>query len=556
MEDNLVVLIPASRFVDFELRSEFGHIPPVLLPIDQTNVISKITKLYGSQAKLLLGYHQGKELVDQYISQALLPLTCIDVGNTIDIGHTIYKMLLSQGSLEDVSVIIHFGDTLMSSDLLQNHQNTSDFILVSEVNDPWRWTIAKQENKLLRFIDKEAISNNEKNQAVVGIIKISKADIFFNLLREAIVDSLDTGHQSFFTTLSNYSKQCFVNVINIEENNWVDAGHLDRLNEQRKNMRARAFNSVQLDYKKGIFTKRSENKQKLINEILWYVNLPKPLQFCIPRIFDYSVEADSPFVSMDYYGYPSLADIFVHGNLEIQKWSSLLKDLKWLLNEFSQFPCQLSSEEIYKHKKEMYVQKVQDRLKAFPFTGELEIIAKGGNVNGIEVMSLTDCLDSLEDTFKRYISKDNHSFKVMHGDFCLSNILFDSRSNTFRIIDPRGSFGEVFIFGDPYYDIAKLSHSIRGYYDFIVREQFYFNREGTDIIFTPFVSGIHHKLTKHFEEIFIRDETERDIINFIESTLFLSMIPLHHDSSKRQIGMLVTGLMKYSSLLNKQRSFR
>src|SRR5690606_40930853 len=42
---------------------------------------------------------------------------------------------------------------------------------------------------------------------------------------------------------------------------------------------------------------------------------------------------------------------------------------------------------------------------------------------------------------------------IMHGDFCFSNILFDSRSNRIKLIDPRGinANGEISIYGDQKY---------------------------------------------------------------------------------------------------------
>ena len=62
---------------------------------------------------------------------------------------------------------------------------------------------------------------------------------------------------------------------------------------------------------------------------------------------------------------------------------------------------------------------------------------------------------------------------VVHGDLCLSNILYDLRSRVCKLIDPRGSFGAAGIYGDPRYDVAKLYHSIYGLYDFITNDLFH-----------------------------------------------------------------------------------
>ena len=76
----------------------------------------------------------------------------------------------------------------------------------------------------------------------------------------------------------------------------------------------------------------------------------------------------------------------------------------------------------------------------------------------------------------------------MHGDFCLSNLLFDFRNQQIQMIDPRGSIDGTnhTINGFPSYDLAKFTHSIIGLYDFIVADRFDIikdNNEYSEIIF-------------------------------------------------------------------------
>lgn len=73
----------------------------------------------------------------------------------------------------------------------------------------------------------------------------------------------------------------------------------------------RSFNHIELDERRGILTKRSSHKEKLIEEIRWYLKIPKQLQYLTPRQFDYSLNSDSPFVSMEFYGYRTLHEFFV-----------------------------------------------------------------------------------------------------------------------------------------------------------------------------------------------------------------------------------------------------
>ena len=76
----------------------------------------------------------------------------------------------------------------------------------------------------------------------------------------------------------------------------------------------RSFNFMELDERRGILTKRSTHKDKLQAEIRWYLKLPKELRYLAPRIFDYSLSHDSPFVSMEFYGYRTLHEMLISLN--------------------------------------------------------------------------------------------------------------------------------------------------------------------------------------------------------------------------------------------------
>ena len=547
-----LIIVPSSRYIDFELRSEFGNIPPVLMPIENKNVLMSIYERYNNDCTdIVIGCHDGKELVDQFIKQALLKIRTVDVGRTYDVGHTIYKiMALCPNNYHEI--IINFGDTIP---LMNLGSLKGDVIVTANVDTPWKWTIVKKQKESLCFLDKVPTENNIEYQTVIGTIKLSQPVKFMSMLHDSLIQSLENGTESLYSSLTQYSKRVGIELLPINKEDWIDVGHQDRLDELRKNMRERSFNSIQIDYNRGIFLKQSENYQKLIQEIKWYIDLPRELHYCIPRIFDYSLAGSNSYVSMEYYGYPSLADIFVHGNLSKKKWEEILQALKWILGEFKKFTLPINEKAVYRLKYQMYVEKTLKRLKEYPLTNELAEISRGFYLNGEWIFSLQDCLDKLEELFYSCIPRGIKHLSVMHGDFCLSNILYDARSKVFKVIDPRGSFGESSVYGDYDYDIAKLSHSLSGYYDFIVREQFYYSRQEQDVVFKPFVFDIHKEAADLFMNIFVNyDWEQKRRIEFIEALLFLSMIPLHEDSKYKQIGMLITGLTKFTKVYKNRTS--
>src|SRR5690606_13373359 len=137
---------------------------------------------------------------------------------------------------------------------------------------------------------------------------------------------------------------------------------------------------------------------------------------------------------------------------------------------------------------------------------------------------------------------------VMHGDFCFSNILFDSRCNRIKLIDPRGinAKGELSIYGDQKYDIAKLTHSILGLYDHIIAGRYFITESNTNNVKIEFdIDQRIYEIQKIYRDSFFINELEvKDILPLVV-LLFVSMVPLHSDRKDRQEAMLLNALRLY-----------
>jgi hypothetical protein len=106
-----------------------------------------------------------------------------------------------------------------------------------------------------------------------------------------------------------------------------------------------------------------------------------------------------------------------------------------------------------------------------------------------------------------------------HGDFCFSNLLFDTRSQTVKVLDPRGYLsrdaGQSLVVPRSY-DVYKLAHSMIAGYDFVIASGRIVTRE---------------TLVLDFEETF---NINRKWLYAGLSHLFFTMIPLHKDRLDRQ----------------------
>lgn len=110
--------------------------------------------------------------------------------------------------------------------------------------------------------------------------------------------------------------------------------------------------------------------------------------------------------------------------------------------------------------KEAYYNKTMKRLSAIedlvPFAREKEII-----VNGKSCRNVYYHKRELENRLEELACK---SFSFIHGDCTFSNLMIRENGDPV-LIDPRGYFGHMKLFGDERYDWAKLYYSIVGNYD-------------------------------------------------------------------------------------------
>lgn len=307
--------------------------------------------------------------------------------------------------------------------------------------------------------------------------------------------------------------------------------------------RSRAFNHISISESAGTLTKRSPlNPAKLIDEIDYQRLLPPDLAVLFPRVTRYSVEWEEPFVEMEFFGYPPLGDAFVAGEQPAHRWGVAFERLYAVLTErFMPHRRRLPKDAA----RMMYVTKTRERLCGLGATNaalhRLLFSPEPLRLNGCKVSRLDPLLAALQPRLLHLV--ETFEPAAIHGDLCLSNVLYDFRSRAFKLIDPRGSFGERGIYGDPRYDVAKLYHSIRGRYDFIVQDHFTVrcSEDGSELDLELLPSSgtgaeWYAELEKRFENAFFERFRKADIV-LITGLLFASMLPLHAEAPRRQLAM-------------------
>lgn len=533
------IVLGAAKVND-SLVSLFGNIPSVLIPINGKPIVFYLLEqMIGvgiTTVYLSVGFQRQRviSLVEaKFAGKITLNFVDVDIkkkpGNAL--LHLINEVLKHRENA-GCSLYINLADTLI--DPLPDFDYSKDFICVSRDYDASEiWCVAKVEDDVFcEIYDK--VEDKTGMHALTGIYHFANPEVFFELERQEDYEISDL--LRFYQQIYSFSP---VNV-----SGWYDFGHLGCYYKAKQHfLSVRFFNSFHFNDLYGTITKFSENQDKLRNEIVWALSLPKKLQVLMPRIVEYSIDANDTYVEMEYYGYPPLSELWVYGNIGYPIWKSIVDKLFDIVQGFRVFKGVITIEDY----RSVYTDKTKERLgKAICENNDLRVLyqSKTVNINGQALMGWPLLQKKMAGVEEYLFNIEDHS--IIHGDLCLSNILFDINTSVIRLIDPRGQWGSSHVYGDIKYDLAKLRHSVSGLYDFIVRDLFdiEYGEDHINISF-PLVSTLHHELSLYLDNKIAEYYPIRKI-KLIEGLLFLSMLPLHSDNNERQLAMFATGI----SLLN------
>lgn len=439
--------------------------------------------------------------------------------------------------MPDKGVYILLGDTLIEDDLPAG----SDFVFTGPYDEPENWCLASatQDGYLSKLFDKQPICA-EGLFALAGGYVLSRTDI----LRNIVVRQIQNQQKELSAALGTYNELIPLKLVKAER--WYDFGHIEGFSRAKRTLlQSRYFNSLSIDPVRGVITKRSEKTEKLKDELNWYHEIPEPLKIFAPRILAKKVINGQVEIVQEFYGYPNLAELYVFGDLDLSVWKNAIRQLMEVHFQFKAYFRELPKaalEEMYLHKTYRRLKHMQGQQDWDEILGSDEII-----LNGEVLCNFPSLSAILKERINDLI--ENRSGSVIHGDYCFSNILYDLNTQVIRLIDPRGSFGQKGVFGDPRYDMAKLRHSVSGLYDFILADLFYIEKKkgNNNFIFQVLKPDKHKDISRYLDDLLVLNEYRLEEIILIEALLFLSMLPYHAGKPKRQMAMYLTGI----ELLNK-----
>lgn len=538
------LLIPSALLVPPDMRNKFGELPTALFPLGNKTMIERLYDKYKDIVDIIYIVVKRKQLlINDYINSKKLPIRIIELDELRDLGYTIQygiEFIIRQEPSVDY-VYVNFADSLLDEPIPVDN---NDFIyyVTGMSTDEWTYFREKQ-GKIEIILDKCLVGGDtslgDVSNIFVGVFGFTNPHYFLELLKQYsnVQSDMDTFYQAIFT----YSQEYPFTILHSQ--NWFDVGHSDNYSKATTSVAARSFNSIEIDEQRGILKKRSENKEKLVNEIRWYLRIPNKLQYLLPRVYDYSLDLTDPYVSMEYYGYHTLHESLVFGDLPLVKWQAIFQKLLFAINDMGKFTVTGERIQFEAALRDIYLQKTFDRLDMMRNEPDFHSFFENTiTINGKEYRSLNEYLKMLPQLIEKLVVYTfTGQFNIIHGDLCFANILIEDTYDFIRVIDPRGKFGTFDIYGDGRYELAKLMHTLEGKYDFIIEDMF-----DIDVIGNTIEYHVHKqidKITNVFLDVFRESIDNIQAVRLIEATLFLSMIPLHSDYKQRQFAMLATGVM-------------
>jgi NDP-sugar pyrophosphorylase family protein len=525
----------------------FGRTSSAMIPVNGRPTIHWLLR-YLHQAgvtRVVLGMRHTETRLPRFVQQAfgaMLQLVFVPVEKDLGPGYTLLQCLHHLGANDSCLVVL--GDTLFEFAPETRRKFDRDFVLTAPVQDASRWCLADiSRTQRVKALADKPVRNPGAWPALVGVYHFQDSAP----ARQALQNALDKGTTSLQL---RHALQPYVAAGGLHAypaGEWFDCGNLDFLTSSRRRLlQARSFNRVQIDELSGTITKRSEHSAKFINEINYYRLIPRDLATFFPRLVDFSLTPKDLYLSLEYYGYPTLSEVWVFEEFDAKYWEAVFQTLNRIVTCFEKYTAEISAKAAF----DFYWNKTVDRLNTFAtqqagfarLTKARRLVLNGKLLRGWPLIQ-----KAVEARVRKLAV--NVRGQIIHGDMCFPNILCDPVSRLFKFIDPRGSFGESGIYGDGRYDLAKLLHSLDGGYDFLIHDMFVLKQQGERVQLQQFFPNNRPAVLEAFAQTFGKHHN-LDEVRTLEGLLFLSMCPLHADHPKRQVAMFVTGLRILNELLN------
>jgi NDP-sugar pyrophosphorylase family protein len=475
-----------------------------LHPIDGKAVISHIIDKFPANTKFVIGLGYLGDQVKAYLSIAHsgFNIEYVQIENFDGTGSGPgLSLLLCKEKLHCPFYFVSC-DTIWEGDInCENNQNWLGVSKVSKIESKNYCNVVVDDSyKVVALHDKQMVDESENHYAFTGLCKIVDFDIFWEGLTQN--KQVDGEHQ-----ISNgLSHLIRLRNVFIREVDWTDVGD---------------------EYKYKIAISKYENYDFSKKNESLYIHNKKVIKFF----------SDKGIVNRRVQKVKDLTDIFPEISNEIGQFYSydfqpgktlyqcndpeiFKKLLEWLDAEVwikrgdkTHLMASICND--------FYQKKTMDRIDLYK--AKYPNYNNNLKINGKSTLAIHDLLKMIP-----WQSINDGEACFIHGDLQFDNILFNSSTNKFTLLDWRHEFGGEVEFGDLYYDLAKLYGGIILNYDLIKENKFHYD-ESSDIINFDFLQRYQGLNYASQLDAYIRSKNlDLKKVKILVGMIYINMSPLHH----------------------------
>jgi len=470
-----------------------------LVTIGNKPVISHIIDIYppSTEFVIALGF-DGKKVKDFLnICYPKKKFYFIKINNFDGIGSGLRHTLIKCEKKLQTPFIFHACDSIISGVIPKLNKN---WIGTSRIVKSDQYRSIEFKNKKVIFHEKN-IKKNNNFLTYIGVCGIYDYKIFWENLKK---EKKNIGEISGLKGLVKNQKE-----ILIKRFEWHDTGNILSLNNVRKINKLKSVNVLEKEFESIWFIdnkviKYHQEKNFIKNRVL----RQKILKKYTPQIIRWKD---------NFYLYKKKKGEIISKRINKKIFQNLLK---YLINFWFKNKINISKKKILKDSLSFYKKKTYARanlfLKKNPNTDNIKY------VNNIETKKIKKLLEKIN---WNYIC--NGIPCNFHGDLHFENILY-TKNKKFILLDWRQDFNNSLVYGDLYYDLAKIMHGLVISHHKVLNEQYsikMLNKNSIKINFS--ISQKYKELLIFYINWIKKNNYDLEKINVLTALIFLNIAPLH-----------------------------
>lgn len=463
-----------------------------LVRIGNKPVISHIIESYPSDTNFVITLGHFGSHVKQFLLLAYpeKKIEFVEVDKFKGKGSSLgYSILLAEDLLK-CPFIFHATDTILPNFKYEFKQN---FCVGSKKEDSSQYSSLNVDSGFVKKVNPKGELSFD--YAYVGVCGINDYELFWHELRGFYKENPDNSDLFEGVVINKMlSKTCFKF---LKSEKWFDTGNTTEL------FKTSSYFKGDLE----VLDKKNESVYLFDEFVIKFFHDKKINQNRVDRAeILKGIVPDIIGSSENFYKYKKVEAKLLSHTVTEKSFSKLLEWASENLWDFSNKEC------IKDRCEKFYIQKTKDRIK--------KILNRKDDsyceING-EVIPPIDSL--LADIDSDWLCSGRKS--AFHGDFILDNILYDGHK--FSLIDWRQDFAGELIYGDIYYDLAKLNHNLTVNHSIVDKGLFNHSTKDCHILCHTTLLRCKSILKKFILE----KKLDFKKVEVLTSLIWINMSPLH-----------------------------